>query len=1028
MPRKKVEITPQSSALLEAMAEINKLSPSAKDDSQKDKSIVDIMEFCYGKKYLDMKESRLILYMSQKVILKCFYMGTRGNENLKLDEEEWKWLYDNEKEEERDGVIYKKNIDEVIQKILKREKENFNFKELILVLGRRGTKCRYENDVIATTEGTLTFRELCDRLGNGEKIGICTYNQNTWKRSVTYDVKAEDNGVVDCYKIKTKRGIREISSWNHPYLIWRDTWEKPKFVQLKDIERGDRVAVADKTELFGKENIGVNKAALLGHLQGDGGITNFVSYSSGSKKMIEDFRRLIDTEFPGYVVKYRSGYDYDVVKKSGRYAQNGSQKNEVKEWLKRENLFGIKSKNKRVPDSILKGSKREVASFLSRFFGCDGFCSIEKRNVSNKHGGQPKAIIGCALASEVFIDDIRHLLLKFGIHAVVFHSPVKYNNGYRDSWRLVIARKQDLETFQREITIFSKEKSLGEVVKRSKLRERSNSDFNNIPKGIWNRIFRLKENKNIHHKDLVDNSNGRLRRGRTLRRDKLLFIAKQMKDEYLLSVGESDIRWDVVADVKHVGKKQTVDLQVNPGHIIGGDIISHNTLLASVITAYEVYKLLTINGGDPHGFYGLPDDDEIAVINVALSQQQAGRLFGQIQARLRNAPFFKGRIAKETTSEIRLYTNQDLEKKKKGTILSVPGSILILCGHSNPDTLRGYSTILILFDELAHYDESGKVTGKKFYDALKPSLTQFNEYGDGRLVEISSPNAEDGIFYDIFKNSSKFDHILAFQLPTWCTNPKVNYDHEDLVADRFRNPESFAVEYGAQWSKSGTFGHYFPEELINRSVEAGVTKGVMPQLGPQPGFNYYMHIDPAKKGGRYVSVLVAKEIYVNPQGRRRIRVRLANVFVWNPEPGVGLLFNEIDKDVVQICSRFHPLAVTYDQYNSIHSLQLLKSHGINCIQTAYNRSFKNKIYQNLREMMAYHPESELWLYDEPRLILELKALKYRPTIKGIQFVVDKNSEIKTDDVIDCLAGAVAYASENVRMALPQSVLVRTGWI
>ena len=98
---------------------------------------------------------------------------------------------------------------------------------------------------------------------------------------------------------------------------------------------------------------------------------------------------------------------------------------------------------------------------------------------------------------------------------------------------------------------------------------------------------------------------------------------------------------------------------------------------------------------------------------------------------------------------------------------------MILCGHSNPDTLRGMSTILILFDELAHYDESGKVTGKKFYDALKPSLTHFYQFGDGRLVEISSPNTMDGVFYEIFKSSKNFDDILAIQLPTWCTNPGV---------------------------------------------------------------------------------------------------------------------------------------------------------------------------------------------------------------------------------------------------------------
>jgi len=98
------------------------------------------------------------------------------------------------------------------------------------------------------------------------------------------------------------------------------------------------------------------------------------------------------------------------------------------------------------------------------------------------------------------------------------------------------------------------------------------------------------------------------------------------------------------------------------------------------------------------------------------------------------------------------------------------------------------------------------------------------------------------------------------------------------------------------------------------------------------------------------------------------------------------------------------------------------------VQTAFNRSFKNKIYQNLREMMAYQPEPELWLYEDPRLILEMRSLKYRPTVRGVSLVVDKHGEVKTDDLIDCLCGAVAMGSENIRPTLPSPVLVRTGWL
>jgi hypothetical protein len=498
--------------------------------------------------------------------------------------------------------------------------------------------------------------------------------------------------------------------------------------------------------------------------------------------------------------------------------------------------------------------------------------------------------------------------------------------------------------------------------------------------------------------------------------------------EWLYSHEESEERDEVVYEknakevIKKILEREKLDKPkpFKELHLVMGRR-SGKTSLASIISAYEVYKLLVINNGDPHKFYNLPEDDEIAVINVALSLSQAGKLFNDINTRLRNSKFFTGRIAKSTTSEIRLYTDMDLKKNKilkdKGSLLTIPGSILVLCGHSNPDTLAGKSAILILFDELAHYDESGKVTGSYFYNRLKPSLAKFLPKGDGRLVEISSPDTESGIFYDISKLAKDNSAIISYQLPTWCANAELSY--EDLESDRKRNPDVFAIEYGAQWAKGGVYGNYFPQELIERCIRLDIS----PHMRPQRGFNYYLHIDPAKKCNRYVALLVAKEYYQS-RNKRRVRVHLANIWIWEPKPGIGLLFNEIDKQVINICALFHPMTVSYDQYNSEQSMQLLKSHGINVVEVSYNRSFKNKIYQNLKDLMSYQPDSELWIYDDTRLILELKHLKYRPTMRGVSLMVDKHGEVSTDDLCDSLAGAVAMASESIRAPLPSPVVVR----
>ena len=208
---------------------------------------------------------------------------------------------------------------------------------------------------------------------------------------------------------------------------------------------------------------------------------------------------------------------------------------------------------------------------------------------------------------------------------------------------------------------------------------------------------------------------------------------------------------------------------------------SSKTLLASIISAYEAYKLIML--GDPYRYYGIPEDEEIAIINTANSQRQAGRLFAQVKARIRNAPFFKGRVQGkgDSISEIRLYTDIDLIKKESKEVnIAVNGSIVLVCGHSNPDTLRGYSSPCIIFDELQLYTEHPVISGRDFYNALKPSIALFAERGEGRLIEISTTGEPKGIFYDVHRQGMstkpKFNEILGFWLATWDINERMSYN------------------------------------------------------------------------------------------------------------------------------------------------------------------------------------------------------------------------------------------------------------
>ena len=441
---------------------------------------------------------------------------------------------------------------------------------------------------------------------------------------------------------------------------------------------------------------------------------------------------------------------------------------------------------------------------------------------------------------------------------------------------------------------------------------------------------------------------------------------------------------------------------------------SGKTTVASIISVYEAYKLMVINNGNPSDYYQLPSGSEISILNVATSEAQSMKLFNEISLRISQSVFFQGKIDKTLETSIRLFTGADLRNKQnnKGNI-AIKGSVLVQCGHSNPKSLRGSAAICIIFDELAFYDESKVVSGKEFYEALRPSISQFSRYGDGIAVTISSPGPRNGIFYKLWHNSFVSDMVLALRMPTWIFNPMISFDDSDLVQARLRDPAKFKVEYGGEWPESGMTGRWFAEDLIDRAIKLGETIGLMPEEYARPNYDYFIHIDPASKQDNYALVVIYKGTYRNGEGLWCPRIFLSKVKVWPPMPGIGLDYLAIEREIVEICQRFRPVSVSFDTWQSDAAVANLRRAGFMAHVLSFNGRQKQKYYQNLRELML-KPEGGLWLYNDPQLIPELRNLSWRQTSgRFVDIGADKkNEDISSDDCSDALAGAAFLASQN----------------
>ena len=102
------------------------------------RKVVDIITFCEDPKYLNFggQTPPINLWPMQKIVLKMFYRGTRGNEHIELDEGELDILRNIAKHEDLDYESEKNGFQQVIDKYYRRSP----LRTLQLIMGRRSSK------------------------------------------------------------------------------------------------------------------------------------------------------------------------------------------------------------------------------------------------------------------------------------------------------------------------------------------------------------------------------------------------------------------------------------------------------------------------------------------------------------------------------------------------------------------------------------------------------------------------------------------------------------------------------------------------------------------------------------------------------------------------------------------------------------------------------------------------------------------------------------------------------------------------
>lgn len=474
------------------------------------------------------------------------------------------------------------------------------------------------------------------------------------------------------------------------------------------------------------------------------------------------------------------------------------------------------------------------------------------------------------------------------------------------------------------------------------------------------------------------------------------------------------------------------------------------TTMSGIFASYEVYRLLNLE--HPQGYYGLPSGNRIQIISVATDKDQASLLFNEVTTHLSRCEYFKPYIANNTLSHIQFRTPYDIKKygetarHENGKFVSFNGKATMRVTFKScvAKGLRGSGNIVIILDEMAHFQDKGNSSAEQIYNAVTPSALAFSPKDpadttvpigpvESRIICISSPLNKAGKFYELYhlamSNGPGSANMLAIQAPTWEVNPTV--EPEFLRQKYHADPATFMTEYGAQFSDR-------VRGWIEREVD--LTDCIDPALRPVeqgiPRYPYFMGIDLGlMNDGTTVFithvegdkvVLDYHETWYAGVDWRQANPHLPNYscdYARRISEVERLDFEEIANWITGLTKRFFIVEGIFDRWNGIPLEQALRKKGLTQFKSEFfTRDFASKIYQNAKLMMF---DRKLRLYDWPigeragvkgkhsPFIQELLTLQAEQSSKNVVTVQAPPNSGYHDDQADAFVRSVWLAAQRL---------------
>jgi len=366
-------------------------------------------------------------------------------------------------------------------------------------------------------------------------------------------------------------------------------------------------------------------------------------------------------------------------------------------------------------------------------------------------------------------------------------------------------------------------------------------------------------------------------------------------------------------------------------------------LIAAFLAAFREYPTLA-SGEVGH------------VLIVSVTKAQANIIKRYLSGIFNKNTFLKSLVVRETQTEIEL-----------------SNGIIITVLTSDFRSIRGYTAIACIVDEIAFFFSEGSKPCYEAIRALRPALATTA----GPLITISSPYAKRGALYTTWKNHyGKDSDVLVWQAPSILMNPTLSQETIDRALSE--DPE------GGQAEWLGRFRSDIESYISRESLEACVVPGRY-ELPPIPGLRYTAFCDPSG-GGRDSMTLAISHVEDEKRVLDCIRERKPP---FSPD--------DVVREFAQTLRHYGISTVTGDRYGGVWPESRFQAHGI-----TYKTSEKVKsdLYKELLPLLN---SGQCELLDNEKLIHQLVNLERR-TARGGKDSID-HSPNSFDDIANAVAGA-----------------------